>query len=208
MKTILFQGDSITDTCRSREDDNVLGSGYPVLIDAELGYTMPGKFKIINRGIGGNRSLDLLQRWKQDCLLLKPDFLSVMIGVNDVWHEIDFNNGVTVPRYETYLKMMIEDVLNNLPETKIIIMSPYVTHGATTDKNWDYFRSEVDARIAVSEKLAKEYNLPFINLQNKFDDALKLAPAENWTFEGVHPTSAGHMIIAKAWLEAFNGGNF
>lgn len=208
MKTILFQGDSITDTYRWRDDDRAIGSGYPILIDAELGYNMPGKFLIINRGIGGNRSVDILQRWRTDCINLKPDYLSLMVGVNDVWHEIDFQNGIITERYEEYLRIMIEDVKNALPDIKIILMSPYITHGETTDKNWDYFRTEVDARIKASERISKLFNLPFINLQDKFDEALSIAPAENWTFEGVHPTSAGHKIIANAWLEVFGDGNF
>ena len=208
MKTILFQGDSVTDTCRSREDDNVRGSGYPVFVDGELGYSMPQQFRVSNRGIGGNRSLDLLQRWNQDCIALKPDYLSIMIGVNDVWHEIDYQNGAPIDRYREFLRMMIEDVQNRLPATKLILMTPFITHGTATDRNWDYFRSEVDLRIAAVEDLAKKYNLPCVHTQKAFDQALEIAPANNWTYEGVHPTSAGHLLIANAWLKVFQNGNF
>lgn len=206
MKTILFQGDSITDAWRRRDESDdcyCLGSGYPVFINAELGCRAPGQFYCLNRGIGGNRSLDMLQRWNHECIALKPDYVSIMIGVNDVWHEIDYKNGVPADRYEAFLSMMIEDVQTKLPQTKIILMTPFVTHGTVTDAHWDYFRSEIDARIAIVEKLAEKYSLTCVQLQKAFDDALAIAPADTWTLEGVHPTSAGHKLIADAWLNAF-----
>ena len=203
MKTILFQGDSITDAYRGRQGFMHLGIGYPTLIAAELGYNMPGKFNVINCGISGNRSVDMLSRWKADCINLKPDYLSFLIGVNDTWHEIDFDNGVPVDRYETYLRIMVEDAEIALPNTKIILMEPYITHGTATDKNWNYFRSDIDKRIDVINKLCTEHGFPCVHLQQEFDCALEKAPAENWTQDGVHPTYAGYELIKKAWLETF-----
>lgn len=200
MKMILFQGDSITDAGRNEWD---IGAGYPALTAAELGYKYPLEYKVENRGVSGNKSIDMLVRWRKDCIEMKPDYVTFMIGVNDIWHEIDFNNGLSADKYEIFLKMMIEDVKNYLPDTKLIIMEPYITHGKATDKNWEYFRSEMDKRIAIVRKLADEYNLPCVHLQDEFNKALEVAPAENWTAEGVHATSAGHMLIKNAWIKVF-----
>ena len=203
MKRVLFQGDSITDSGRNDWD---MGSGYPTFIAAELNCKKPMEYEFINRGVSGNRSVDMLARWRQDCIELKPDYLSFMIGINDVWHEIDLKNGITAERYEVYLSMMIEDVKHYIPKTKIIIMEPYVTHGIATDEYWDYFREEIDKRIEIVNKLSEKYRLSCVHLQKCFNDALKSAPAENWTRDGVHATPAGNMVIKNAWLEVFNNG--
>ena len=204
MKKILFQGDSITDAGRNEWD---IGAGYPTLVAAELGCKYPGEYKIINRGVSGNRSVDMLARWRKDCIELKPDYLTIMIGVNDIWHEIDFQNGIAADKYEVFLSMMIEDVQHYLPKTKIILMEPYITHGTATDQHWEYFRKEMDKRIEAVNRLAEKYHLPCVHLQKAFNDALNDASAENWTVEGVHATPAGHMIIKNAWMEVFKGGN-
>ena len=99
MKTILFQGDSITDAGRNRENDANLGVGYPTLIKGELGFEEPGEFCFLNRGIGGNRIVDLYARIKMDIINLKPDVMSILIGVNDVWHDFSMHNGVDAEKF-------------------------------------------------------------------------------------------------------------
>ena len=145
MKTILFQGDSITDVGRVREDESSLGQGYPRMLAERLGYEYPGQFRYLNRGISGNRVVDLYARWKVDALNLKPDYLSILIGVNDVWHEIEAQNGVEAKKYEKIYTMLLEETLEALPDIKIILMEPFVLHGTGTDKAWDVFSQEVAA---------------------------------------------------------------
>ena len=203
MKKILFQGDSITDAARHREY-NDLGTGYPVLVGSRLGYEKPGAYEFINRGVSGNRVVDLLARWKEDCLNLKPDILSILIGVNDVWHELNVQNGVDAEKYEKVYDMILEDVKNHLPNTKIILMEPYLMHGPATDEKWEVFSSEVALRREAVHRLSRKYRLPVVPLQTLFDEACKKAPASVWTGDGVHPTSAGHQVIANAWLKAFD----
>lgn len=208
MKKILFQGDSVTDAGRDRENPSDVGTGYVNLIAAELGYTVPQQFVIENRGIAGDRSLDMLARWNNDCLKLAPDYLSILIGVNDVWHGIACNNGILADRYEVFLRMMLDDVSKQLPNTKVIIMEPFITHGTSTDRAWECFRSEIDKRIETVRRLAAEYGIGCVRLQEEFERAADIVPAENWTLEGVHPTSAGSTVIKNAWLKLFNNGNF
>ncbi len=202
MKTILFQGDSITDAGRSYEDDRILGYGYATLVAAELGTARPNEFVFKNRGISGDRSIDLLARVRSDFINLKPDYISILIGVNDVWHE-RWENGVDEETFEVYYDLLISKVQRELPNIKIMIMGPFVLKEEATAATWDFFRSEVEKREAVSKKIAEKYNLVFVPLMKVFDEAEKVAPANYWTWEGVHPTAMGHELIKREWLKAF-----
>ena len=121
MKKILFQGDSITDCYRPRDNDSYLGAGYPELVSGEMQYKYGKKYEFINRGISGNRVTDLFARVKSDIINLKPDYLSILIGVNDVWNEIESNNGVSTENYEKIYSMLIETISSELPNLKIMI---------------------------------------------------------------------------------------
>lgn len=203
MRKILFQGDSITDTGRSRQDLTNLGFGYPALVQSALGTDAPGEYEFINRGVGGNRSTDLYARIKIDLINIKPDYLSILIGVNDVWHEVDRQDGVDAEKYFKIYDMLIEEVQAALPETKIMIMEPFVLKASATEAKWEEFSSEVKKRAIKARKIADKYNLKFIPLQEKFDEAEKLCPASYWLRDGVHPTNMGHEIIKREWLKAF-----
>ena len=201
MKRILFQGDSITDAGRNREDDSNKGVGYPTVVAAKLGYEYPGEYEFLNRGISGNRVVDLLARIKVDMINLKPDYMSILIGINDVWHEVGCQNGISAEKYEELYNILIRDLLEALPDLKIMILEPFVLDAAATGEHWEYFHTETIKRAEAAKRIAEKYNLPFIPLQNRFDEACKLAPASYWLRDGVHPTSAGHELIARAWIE-------
>ncbi len=203
MKRILFQGDSITDAGRNREDDSNKGVGYPTVVAAKLGYEYPGEYEFLNRGISGNRVVDLLARIKVDMINLKPDYMSILIGINDVWHEVGCQNGISAEKYEELYNILIRDLLEALPDLKIMILEPFVLDAAATGEHWEYFHTETIKRAEAAKRIAEKYNLPFIPLQNRFDEACKLAPASYWLRDGVHPTSAGHELIARAWIETF-----
>ncbi len=203
MKTILFQGDSITDMGRSRENDRELGIGYPTLVAASLGTDRPGEFQFLNRAIAGSRVIDVLGRVKRDIINLKPDYLSILIGVNDVWHEFDFANGVDTPKYEMYYDILIQQVKEALPNIKIMIMEPFVLNVGVPKRNWEEFRPEVEARAAAAKRVAEKNGLVFVPLMKVFDDAQKLAPAGYWIPDGVHPFATGHELIKREWLKAF-----
>lgn len=210
MKTILFQGDSITDACRTVNVDNVLGSGYASLVSAELGFENPGKYNFINRGIGGNRSVDVYARIKADIINLKPDYMSILVGVNDVWHEFGRHNGIDADKYEKIYCMMIEEIKAALPDIKIMILEPFCLRGPATENTeeypdkWNIFSSEVKKRAEKAKAVAEKYGLPFITLQDKFDEATKTAENTYWLTDGVHPSPMGHELIKREWIKAFN----
>lgn len=209
-KIILFQGDSITDTARNKETDKHMGCGYATMVGGELSANYPYAYRFYNRGISGNRVVDLFARMKIDMINLKPDIMSILIGVNDVWHEYTRQNGVSAEKFELVYSLMIEELQRELPELKIMILEPFVLPGSATENNeehphrWDYFREEVKLRGEAAKRIAQKYGLPFVPLQETFTKANADAPSNDyWTRDGVHPTAAGHTLIKRAWLKAF-----
>ena len=203
---ILFQGDSITDCYRVKEGDALdlrMGMGYAMLCQAELMCQEPNKYEVMNRGISGNRINDLYARIKKDIINLKPDVMSILIGVNDVWHEFGEQNGVDADKYFKIYSMLIEEVKEALPDIKIMILEPFCLKERGNDAYWDEFKVEVAKRGEMAKKVAEKFNLPFIPLQGKFDEAAKLAPNAYWLVDGVHPTAAGHFLIKNEWIKAF-----
>ena len=213
-KRILFQGDSITDCGRNREDFYGMGTGYPLLVKAELGLDAPGEYEFINRGISGNRIVDLYARIKADFTNLKPDYLSIYIGVNDTWHEIAYGNGVDTAKFEKIYAMLLDEIYAACPQVKIMLIAPFVLEGSATcnieeiPDRLQRFRVDVAEKAAVTERIAARYGLPCIRLQPAFDAACAKAPAEYWAADGVHPTAAGHELIKRLWLETFAAPNF
>ncbi len=202
MKTIVFQGDSITDAGRNRDNDNERGIGYPTLVSAELGLKYPGEFIFINEGISGNRIVDLYARIKRDIINRKPDYLTILIGINDVWHEINDRNGVDNDKFFRVYCNLIEEIKAMLPDTEIFILEPFVLKASATEKKWGVFRRETEMRAESAKAVAEKFGLTFIPLQEKFDEAEKKAEASYWLGDGVHPTAAGHEIIANEVVKA------
>ncbi len=200
---VLFTGDSITDMGRVREWGlGGFGQGYPVLLTAKLRVKYPGKAEFINTGISGNRVVDLYARVKNDMWHEKPDVLSILIGINDVWHEYgDYPNGVEADRFEKVLRMLVEDTLNRLPGIKIVLMEPFTLKGSGNAEYYDEFRKETELRADAVKRIAEEFNLIFVPLQKMFDDACNICEASYWLSDGVHPTPAGHQLIADKWCE-------
>lgn len=156
MQRILFQGDSITDAGRNRENDRETGRGYPTLVMGRLGYDEPGKYEFFNRGVSGNRVVDLYARIKIDLLNLKPDYLSILIGVNDVWHEISRQNGVSAEKYELIFDMLLSEVRAALPDIRIMILEPFVLPGAATESTAE----QPERWLQFSRKFRCEPRLP------------------------------------------------
>lgn len=210
MKRILFQGDSITDCGRSREVLTDVGNGYPYLVRAHYGLDKPGQFEIVNRGISGNRSVDVYARIKADIINLKPDYMSILMGVNDVWHELAIGNGVATPKFEKIYTMLIEEVLEALPDIKLMILEPYALPGAATEgvledgrDKYTVFRRDTEDKAAACRRVAEKFSIPFVPLQAKLDEMQKAYGTESVSGDGVHPNVTGHLLIARAWMEAF-----
>ena len=209
MKKILFQGDSITDCHRTKLPMENMGAGYPLLVQAKLGFENPGKYEFVNRGISGNRIVDIYARIKADIINLAPDYMSLLIGVNDVWHDFDFQNGVSADKYEKLYCMLIEEIREALPNIKLMILEPFCIEGMSTQNTEEApnklneFSSEVRKRAAKAKAVAEKYGIIFIPLQDKFDEAAKVVGNEYWIADGVHPAIAGHELIKREWLKAF-----
>lgn len=207
---VLFQGDSITDWGRKRDlpqpnDSGSLGGGYCGLIAARLLKDRPGDaLQFLNCGISGNRIVDLYARWKVDTLNLKPDVLSILIGVNDAWHEFGSQNGVEVERYAQFYRMLLEWTRRVLPKIQLVLCEPFILPCGVITPVW---YPDIAARCEVVCALAAEFKTVFVPFQSGFADATQRAPAEYWSADGVHPTLAGHQLMADVWLRAVGLGD-
>lgn len=207
-KVILFQGDSITDWHRGRENDGDVGRGYPLLVKAALSFEHPEEYTYFNRGISGNRIVDVYARIKMDIINLKPDYMSILIGINDVWHEISRENGVAPAKFEKIYDMLITEIKEELPDLKLIILEPFVLKGSATcdteeiPNRWKRFDEGAKANAQAARRIAEKHGAIFVELQSKFDE-LDAAHPGYWLMDGVHPTAAGHQLIQREWLNAF-----
>jgi lysophospholipase L1-like esterase len=202
---ILFQGDSITDAGRKKDsaaanDQPALGNGYAWLAASELLVDRPdGNLKIFNRGISGNKVYQLAERWDADCLALKPDVLSILIGVNDFWHKHKHGYDGTLEKYETDYRALIRRTRDALPDVRLVICEPFVLKTGAVDDGWF---PEFDGYRAAARKVADEAKAAFVPFQAMFDAAAKLAPANRWLGDGVHPAPDGAALMAHEWLKA------
>jgi lysophospholipase L1-like esterase len=203
---ILFQGDSITDSGRNKEDNSynnarVLGSGYPMLAGAALLEKYASlNLKIYNKGISGNKVYQLAERWDKDCLEIKPDILSILIGVNDIWHKLNGQYNGTVEIYRNDYIALLERTKKALPDVKLIICEPFAVPGVkAVDDKW--YPEFYDYQKAARE-IAAQFGATFIPFQKIYDEAQKHAPGIYWTGDGVHPSLAGAQLMAEAWLAA------
>ncbi|MBP3411756.1 MAG: SGNH/GDSL hydrolase family protein [Oscillospiraceae bacterium] len=215
-KLILFQGDSITDAGRRNESaagsDPGLGVGYATMAAGQLGLEQPDTYTFLNRGISANRIVDLLARIKRDIINLKPDVVSILIGINSVWHEYEQQNGVDADRFQQIYTMILEQILQALPNVKLMLMEPFVLEGSDTcateqlPDRWDYFRTETQKRAQIVRELSERFGTVFVPLQTVFDEASKTSQQGNayWVIDGVHPTVNGHALIAKQWRKGFD----
>ncbi len=204
---ILFQGDSITDHGRSRDrlgpnDVDGLGKGYAAHAARTLLHQHASKnLQIYNRGIGGHKVPQLIERWQTDCLDLKPTVLSILIGVNDYWHKRNGNYSGSAADYKSQYQKLLDMTLESLPNVKLIIGEPFgVKNVQHVDDSWypefgDYQR--------VSKEIAKEYKATFIPYQSIFDKAEQSAPGAYWAYDGVHTSLAGISLMASSVLSCF-----
>lgn len=203
---VLFQGDSITDAGRSREraglanDQAALGNGYAWLAAAALLVDRPGSgLKIYNRGISGNKVFQLAERWQADCLDLKPDVLSILIGVNDFWHTLNGSYDGTIEVYERDYTELLARTREALPGVKLVVCEPFVLRcGAVNDQWFPAF----DRYREASRRVAEAAGARFVPFQSAFDEAVHYAPPEHWAKDGVHPSPAGAALMAHVWQRA------
>ncbi|MFD3261265.1 SGNH/GDSL hydrolase family protein [Paenibacillus lentus] len=194
---ILFQGDSITDAGRDYSDYSSLGHGYPLLIAGRLGHRYPEKnLTVLNRGISGNRAVDLQERWNEDCLALKPTVVSIYIGINDTWRRYDNGSVTTSQQFESSYRDLLERTTKSL-DARLVLVEPFVLPHPEDRKGW---REDLDPKIQVVRQLAREFGALLVSLDGLFAAACSKAEPSYWAGDGVHPSPAGHELIADAWL--------
>lgn len=203
---ILFQGDSITDAGRKKDDKDAnsavaLGRGYACNATAQLLLSHASdNLTIYNRGISGNKVYQLAERWDADCLVLKPKVLSILVGVNDYWHTLVNGYKGTVETYRNDYDALLKRTRTALPDVQLIIGEPYAVNGVkSVDDKWF---PDFDGYRKAARELAAAHNAIFIPYHTIYQEALKQAPGSYWTADGVHPTLAGAQLMAHAWLEA------
>ena len=198
---MLFQGDSITDGSRQTaatgpNDQAGLGRGYAWFAASQMFVgNDPADLKIYNRGISGQKVFELAQHWQQDCLDLKPNVLSILIGVNDFWHKEKFNYKGTSEKYEADYHELVARTKQALPHVKLVICEPFLLHVGVVEKDW--IPKFADYRAA-ARRVAEQAKAVFVPFQAMFDRAIELAPAVTWAADGVHPTPSGAALMAHA----------
>ena len=193
---ILFQGDSITDGNRGRNADpnHVLGHGYCFILAAKYGaYQADLNLDFINRGVSGNTVHDLARRWQKDTLDLKPDVLSILIGVNDN------SKGVSIEEYEKVYIKLIDDAKSANPNIRLVLCEPFGMAVGNKKENFEKWFATLKQRQEIVAKLGEKYSAPVVHFQKVFDEAVARAPAEHWIWDGVHPTYSGHQLMADEW---------
>jgi len=203
-RVILFQGDSITDGARGRNDDpnHILGHSYAYIIGAKLGYLWAEQEPVfINRGISGNRASDLYARWNEDAISLKPDLISILIGVNDAWRTLNGEPSGVTDRFERAYRHVLEETREVLPDAELVLCEPFILNTGAPSQNWEAWSERVTAYGQTVRGLAEQFGAVFVPLQSAFDEACGRAKASYWLWDGVHPTAAGHELIARQWLK-------
>ena len=198
---ILFQGDSITDAGRDRNDCHDLGNGYPRCASAMIADAYPDiDLEFINLGIGGNRSVDLLERMDQDIVEIDPDIISILIGVNDVWHRHSHAKEMTDAQFEEYYREILERIKKET-HAKILMMAPFLLYAPDKES----MRAEVESVAAIVHRLASKYADAYLPLDEKFAKALPTAPTPDFYSEdGVHPNAEGAAFIGELYLNAIS----
>ncbi|OIJ21469.1 GDSL family lipase [Anaerobacillus alkalidiazotrophicus] len=204
---LLFIGDSVTDCERVKPEGEglfgALGKGYVSNIDALLQSVYPELgIRIVNKGVNGNTVRDLEKRWKTDVLKQQPDWLSIMIGINDVWRQYDTpfikDWHVYIDEYEETLRKLIKETS---PHVKgIVLMAPFYIES----NEQDAMRRAMDQYGLVVKQIAEEFNCIFVDTQAAFNDILRNLYSSSLAWDRVHPTATGHMILARAFLREIN----
>lgn len=195
---MLFIGDSITDCGRDRDDPYSLGDGYVARIAEWHALENPSaEAHFRNRGISGNRAADLRRRWSADCLELEPDVVSIMIGVNDTWRRYDRDDPTTTDEFAADYR----EILDRTAEigARVVLVEPFLL--PVRAEQWEW-RDDLDPKIAVVRRLAGEYGALFVATDGPMAQSGAASTPTDWVRDGVHPTAAGHALLARRWLTA------
>lgn len=207
-KTILFTGDSISDGNRYKAEkdrgdlNHQIGHSYVYVLDALLGSRYPQKeLTFLNRGISGNRVIELYGRIYEDMIALNPDIVSILVGVND-GPQAEHGRHATGKAYGSLYRMMLRELKEAHPNVKIVLMEPFIgQNGPVYDKDYKSWFECISVYQKEVRSIAEEFNAVFVPLQEMFDKACEKRETSYWIWDGVHPTEAGHGLIARQWMK-------
>jgi lysophospholipase L1-like esterase len=193
--TALFTGDSITDAGRRTDPSGQLGAGYVRRI-AELARLAEVPLHVVNTGVGGDRTGDLIARWEVDVAALAPDILTIMIGINDMWRRYDGQLPTSEAQFEANYRAIIEGA-RQLPLQQLVLMEPFLVPITPEQESWH--GEDLDAKIAITRQLAAEFNATCVPLDTLFNDEATAGGTASVIDDGVHPSAGGHELIARTW---------
>jgi lysophospholipase L1-like esterase len=199
---VLFQGDSITDGGRQKaggDFNHIMGQDYAYILAGEIGSEVPKRnLTFVNRAFGGDWLPDMAARWDKDTLALRPGLLSILIGIND---SVSTRKKRQTPEeFEAEYDALLASTVAALPNCKIVLGEPFVLPVGKHKPDYPAELEQVKMRQQAVARLGAKYHLPVIHYQSIFDAACKKAPAEHWSWDGIHPTYAGHGLMARYWL--------
>jgi lysophospholipase L1-like esterase len=177
--------------------NHILGHGYVFITAARHGATFPQlKLEFFNRGVSGNTVLDLEKRWQEDALDLKPDLLSVLVGVNDSGRKVPLD------QYEQTYDRLLAQARQANPRLKLVLCEPFGLPVGKHKTDWRTWNASLAQQREVVARLAARHDAALVKFQEAFDQAAERAPAEHWIWDAVHPTYSGHQVMADAWEAA------
>ncbi len=201
----LFQGDSITDGNRGRNADpnHILGHGYCFSVASKIGAAFPDRnLQFFNKGISGNTVIDLANRWQQDTLEIKPDVLSLLIGINDVHAFINKKNDATsLTNFEQQYRKLLTSCLAQNKEMLFVLGLPFCVPTGSRKNEFDQWHTPTIERAEIVQSIAKDFNAVLIDYPQMFAQAQKKAPLDYWIWDGIHPTVFGHELMAREWMK-------
>lgn len=201
--TVLFYGDSITDAGRDREDPYHMGEGYAKKAAKIYKALYPSsEIRFFNRGVGGDRLENLLERYEKEVVSLKPDFVSVLIGINDTWRRYDKGLVVTTEDFERQYRDLLGRLHSDFPEARILLIEPFFL---PSDKTKEVFWEDLTPKIEVVRRLAVELADFYLPAGQLFEEGMKEGYSPKQLSEdGVHPTNIGHALLAVRWLQTID----
>lgn len=207
MKTIVLYGDSITDMSRDRskpyDDPFSLGIGYSNLVSSYINYHYPNQFKVINSGVGGDQITHLITRAPSEVYKYEPDYVSILIGVNDAWGYYSCKEGSDPVRFEKYYRCLLDEFKQRIPNAKVMILECFNCKDDTCTEDEKNFIKHLHSYSDIEKKLAEEYGCVFVPLFDKMSELVKENGMKNYLYDGTHPNAAGAMFIAESWINAF-----
>ena len=200
--TVLFVGDSVTDAGRTsapaKRPFDDLGVGYVRFIAQHLGSLQAEVgLRIVNRGVSGDRTRELEPRWERDVIAERPDVLSVLIGVNDSWRGFDDNDPTTADEFEMRYRALLGRARAATPALHLVLCEPFLLFEQPGEEG---FRRDLDDKVAAVHRLADEFGAILVPFDAMFAAACTRMPATYWADDGIHPTPAGHGLMAWEWM--------